>query len=191
MSPLLSNKSLAAATTTYAFQVACRETKTSWTLRRRYAHFVAVQNKLCQLERASMRLPSVRSLLRPIVEMELTTLDASNPFYDQLQAFAGKLAQIRLECMALATVPQQNDRLLYMMNEIYALLTAFLQVPPMQVEEELRCVVATASCRSDVVNQMLDLLDTSSPSFLIFELNDIFRLRSKFHHSTPSSLPVC
>ncbi|KAF0684788.1 Aste57867_23303 [Aphanomyces stellatus] len=157
------------------FEVACPETKTRWVLRRRHSHFLALAKHLRVLHKAARGQPVVAHLLRTLLEVDF-------PSYDHLQAFAVRLAAIRLDCIALAMDPCQDQEVLYRTNQLYTLLTEFLHVPTLQVQEELRSVVSAAHSQSRnkdlVVERLLALVDCATANDLfIFELNDLFQLR--------------
>ncbi|KAF0695384.1 Aste57867_13818 [Aphanomyces stellatus] len=143
--------------TVYMFTIATPGTQTWWLVRKRYSQFLAVRNDVVRAHKRSHVL--VQTLLEPVCDAPFPrkvfrgvhTPAVKDERNRALRTFTLALATLRMECMHLACVLQRmadegtvDDAPLVLgqLADVYAIVAAFLHVPELQVQEEVRRLIA-------------------------------------------------
>ncbi|KAF0684787.1 Aste57867_23302 [Aphanomyces stellatus] len=132
---------------TYIFTVCSPATKTWWVVRKRFSECYAMRHQLVGKDSKAVAALVARHLSglkfpRRKIQGDNDEIKAERSV--GLKAFIGALALLRLDCMALPlTAPSSGA--LAVANDLYALLTTFLDVPALQVQEEVRYLVTTTA----------------------------------------------
>ncbi|RHY23515.1 hypothetical protein DYB32_009163 [Aphanomyces invadans] len=145
----LNRWSQCAPITTYILTLCSTRTKTWWVVRKRFSECYAIRQQLVRLPGVTK---PVAAILRPmsLLPFPRRKIQGDNDEIKAeraigLQAFTAALAVMRQKCMALAMASVESD-VFDQVDLLYTALTAFLQVPALQVQEEVRQFVRTATC---------------------------------------------
>ncbi|RHY84525.1 hypothetical protein DYB37_007865 [Aphanomyces astaci] len=132
--------------TTYILALCSPQTKTWWVLRKRFSECYAIRQQLVHLPGVTQ---PVASMIRPmsLLKFPRRKIQGDNDEIKAeraagLQTFTAALARMRQECMALAMSRVDTD-VLEQVDLLYSVLTTFLHVPLLQIQEEVRQVVST------------------------------------------------